>query len=114
MRNLSIIELEEVGASNNIDTRVKEVINILLTAVNDWPTAILNLTDFEIEVNNFIGGEVTKDKIDLARSKIDYSKNAWQAESLSQLIEVYKFYDRTISFKGIIKDLELKLNTKNN
>ncbi len=39
-------------------------------------------------------------------SKIDYSKKAWQAESLSQLIEVYNYYEENKLLKEIFNEIE--------
>ncbi len=85
--------------------KISEVIDLLLAAVNDWPNSVLSLESFESEVKDFIGNETVKQNVELALTKIDFSKQSWQAESLSQLIEVFKFYDEGISLKKIIENL---------
>lgn len=82
---------------------------ILIKAINDWPNPIIKLEDYELEVRNFIGGEITKNKLELRLSQIDLSKNAWEAESLSQLINVFQFYKEGASLKDIISNLRIKL-----
>jgi hypothetical protein len=112
MKNLIISELEQAQESKEISSIVREVIGVFLAAINDWPNPILKLEDYNLEVKSFIGGEVTKHKISLTLSQIDVSKNSWQAESLSQLSDVFKFYNEGVSLKEIIIDLEMKLENE--
>ena len=109
MKKLEIIELEKVIELGKENTIIYNIIDILLNAINDWPNPIFNLDDYEVEVNNFIDGEPTKSKINLALSQINFSKNSWEAESLYQLVDVFQFYNEDISLKEIIIDLKMKL-----
>ena len=107
--SLSISELEEIQEGNKTSSIPGKVIDAFLAAINDWPSPILTLDDFESEVSAFVNGDVTKAKIDAASKKIDYSRNAWQAESLSQILDVFQFYKDGTSLKEIIEDLKVKL-----
>ena len=109
MKSLNIDELEDAQESNGIDPVLASVIDIFLKANNDWPIAVLTLEDFEIEVSNFINGTTTKNNIYLASKKIDLFKNAWQAESLGQIMDVFQFYEKGISLKEIIERLRKEL-----
>ena len=109
---LKISKLLEIQELEVATTATKDIIDILLIAINDWPNAIDKLSDYESEVQNFIGGDVTKKKLEACLSQIDFSKNTWEAESLSQLADVFQFYDEDVSLLEIIKDLQLKLESE--
>ena len=113
MMDLSIIDLEKMIEARKISDNIKIIIDVFLLAVNDWPNPILNLEDYESEVEKFINGITSKDEIEKTLSKIDFSKNAWQAESLSQMLDVFQFYKNGISLKEIIEDLKIKLEKEN-
>ncbi|MFD2907171.1 hypothetical protein ACFSX9_00340 [Flavobacterium ardleyense] len=69
----------------------------------------IQLEDYELEVRNVIGDEVTRKSLELFLSNVDLSDNAWQAESLSQLLDIFNFYDKEISLNEILVDLKQKL-----
>jgi hypothetical protein len=108
MRNIDIYELEKIQESADIKPFTKKVIGILLSSINDWSEPIFDLDNFEIEVSDFVEGEVTRQKIKSIR--IDISKDAWKAESLSQLLELFALYDDDISLKEIILRLKESLS----
>jgi len=103
MRDLFISDLEKVNSD------VREVADSLILAVNDWPNQVVKVEDYELELSKFIGQEVTAKAITLALASIDYSVHSWQAESLSELLNIFSFYDSDASFKKIIEDLKTKL-----
>lgn len=103
MRDLFINDLEKVEGD------VRDVIDTLISAANDWPSQIARLEDYELEVSKFIGQEATAKAISSALTRIDYSIHSWQAESLSGLLDVFGFYGDNLSIKEIIEDLKTKL-----
>ena len=113
MKILEISNLQKVQESERVKPIIKNIIGGLLIAINDWPNTIMKLEDYELEVQKFIGGEVTKNKLEVCLSQIDFSKNAWYAESLSQLVDVFKFYEQDVSLKEIIMDLGERLKGEN-
>lgn len=102
---ITVDYLEEIQESNKLSIVTKEVINILLLAINDWPRSIIDIDEYEIGILELLGGEVDKDGLEEYMSKIDFSKNAWEAESLSQLIEVYNFYSKEKKIRYILEDM---------
>lgn len=106
---LYIQKLEEIQDGNKTDPVLNKTIDIFLAAVQDWPNPVLTLEDFETEISIFINGVATKDKINTILKVIDFSKNAWQAESLQQLTEVFQYYQEGMSIKEIIEDIKIKL-----
>jgi len=106
---LSISYLEEIQESGKLTTVVNAILNILLSAINDWPNPILNLDDYQKEIYKLAGEKIDRKKLEDCILKIDYSKNAWEAESLSQLIEVYNYYEESKPLKEILEELKEKI-----
>lgn len=104
--SLSVGHLEKIQESSKIKPAKKEILTIILSAINDWPTPIASLVNFEEEIYKLIGERIEKKSMVDYISKIDYSKKAWQAESLSQLIEVYNYYEENKLLKEIFNEIE--------
>jgi hypothetical protein len=109
MELLEISDLENIEESEIVNPIIKDLIRGLLIAINDWPNPIVHLADYELQVCEFIGGEVTKNNLQDRLSKINLLENAWQAESLTQLLAVFELYESEISLKEVITNLEEKL-----
>ncbi|MCX8487130.1 MAG: hypothetical protein ORN53_08180 [Crocinitomicaceae bacterium] len=104
--SILICDLEKKQASEALSPRTREILTILPAAINDWPSPIVHLADFEKEIHHFIGNEMDRTKLKEVISLIEYSKHAWEAESLSQLIEIYSYYDEKKSLKEIFDEIE--------
>jgi hypothetical protein len=109
MKLPDITNLQKVQESEGVDPIIKDLIQGLLIAINDWPNPIVQLEDYDLQVCQFIGKEVTKNNLQECLSRINLLKNAWHAESLSQLADVFKLYEYEISLKEVITDLGEKL-----
>lgn len=107
--SLSVGYLEKIIESEKLPTAIKEILTIFLAAINDWPNPIDSLVDYEKDIYKLIGKEVDRKKLEEYISKIDYSKNAWEAESLSQLIEVYNYYEDNKPLKEILNEIKEKI-----
>ncbi len=103
--SISISYLEKIQESEKLPANVKNIINILLAAINDWPNPIISLVDYENEVYKLIKGEISRKTMEEYISNMDYSKNAWEAESLSQLIEIFNAYEEGKQLKDILKEI---------
>ena len=106
MMSLSILEVEKMVENDKFSPEIKNGIEILLSAINDWSTPINNLCDYDLAVQNFIESVVTKRNIESALSKIDLSRFAWEAESLSSLIEVFDYFKESNTLSEIINELQ--------
>ena len=106
MMSLSVLEVEEMFENNKFSTEIKSGIEILLSAINDWSVPVDNLYDYNLVVQNFIENVITKRNIEIALSKIDLSRFAWEAESLSSLIEVFDYFREGITLSEIINELQ--------
>ena len=109
MKNIYIKDLEDLLEKELITDKMKLIIDLFLTAVNDWPKSIDNLDDYEYEVNEFIKGESTKTNIKNYLKNIDFTKYAWQSESLTGLLDVFKHYNDDLSLREIIEKLKIEI-----
>lgn len=107
--SLSVSYLEKIQESEKLTTIVKQILTILLTAINDWPSQLPTLVDFEKEIYKLVGEEIDKKGLENYVLKIDYSKDAWKGESLSQLIEVYNYYEENKPLKEIFNEIKEKI-----
>lgn len=107
--SLSVSHLEKIQESKEIPTVLREIVSIFLAAINDWPNQIDSLVDYEKELYKLMGEKVDRNKLEEYVSKIDYSKFAWEAESLSQLIQVYTYYQDYIPLKNILNEVKEKI-----
>ena len=106
MKSLTIQELEQIGKSEHLPISIKKAIDIILNAINDWPNPVLNLGQYEYEVKILVGGEVTKSRITQSLLQIDYSKNAWEAESVTQLLNLFEIFPNEDLLKHILRNIE--------
>ncbi|HYF31702.1 MAG TPA: hypothetical protein VD993_11345 [Chitinophagaceae bacterium] len=109
--NLTISHLEKAKDSKEFPPYIREAITSLLAAINDWPNPIKELNEYEEAVYRFVGKDVTKNKLEGHIANTDLSKNAWQAESLTQLLDVFDHYEGK-SLKEIMRDIQVKVLEK--
>lgn len=104
--SLSIDFIENISTSD-LDEKTKRVIDIFVRSVNDWPSEVLNLDEFIIQLEEFINGVATKLSLEIALTKPNIKNNAWKAEAITQVLEVYQYYDEHLSLKEIVSEFEL-------
>lgn len=102
MMRYFILKIEEMVENEKFPTELIPVVETLLSAVNDWSEPLDNFYDYDISVEKFIKNTPTKKHIELALKNVDVSNFAWQAESLSSLIEIYDHFEEGITLKEII------------
>ena len=89
--NITVDQLMDLTESNSISTDNRKKIDLLLEAINDWPTSVDSLDVFLKEIKNFLKIDVlTFNTIDSKVKKINPAHFAWQCESLTSLMEVIK------------------------
>ena len=103
---MDIEQLQKIGEKNNTPYEIKIAVKVFLLAINDWSKPIASLDEYEFLVQKFISSNTTKDNILTALESIDFRKNAWEGESLSQLIEVFDFFEEGLTLKEIIKKIK--------
>jgi len=102
MNKLLIYDIDQLIEKEHFSTNTKKVIEILLSAINDWPNTICHLDEYELEVQKFIMNTTTSKNIENVINKINLTKHAWQAESLSELLAIYNYFKDGTSLKEII------------
>ena len=108
MIEIKISDLEILMNSHNLKDDESLLIEKFQSAINDWPKAITSVNEYITQIEIFIKGKSSKQNISIALNNIDYSKNAWEAESLCQIIELF---DNKVSF---LRDYIIKIdNIKN-
>ena len=87
--NLELYDLVELDTTNN---KLKQLAELFLTAMNDWPTFNqTEITEFIKEVKEYFGSPLTLEKIDAKnRNEID-EVNFWRNESGSSIAEMFEF-----------------------
>ncbi len=105
MNSITVEQLYQLSNSENVSNSTKATLSTLLDAINDWPNEIHELDQYLSEVISFIGGEITRLNVSNSLSNIDYSINSWQAESISQLNELFKIFPDEISQIAILKHI---------
>jgi len=86
--DIKIDSLEKLTRDGSIRGSKKKKIEILLAAINDWPTVISTLNDYLTEVTLVTGPPVTRKTIESGMKKLSFSSDAWKIESLTQLSEL--------------------------
>lgn len=109
MMKLYVSNLENVLESKLLSDEEREVVNIFLAAINDWPYPIRSLEDYETSLRNFLGDIPKKDVINNSQQNSDLSKYAWQMESLAQISSIFNYYKDNTSLDEIIQILKKKL-----
>jgi len=105
----TVEELKSIEDEINIDATIKKIVSTFLVAINDWPTDISTIENYELAVHSFIKGVTTEANIKKAEKTISVANNAWQFESLSQILEVFNYYKQGTSLKQIVDDVRAKL-----
>jgi hypothetical protein len=89
---MTIDELKNMSG-DNLAPQMKEVVELLSGALNDWPFAYETVQEYLAEIALFVGGELTKNCIVEKLSEIgdNILLYAWQAESLTQLVQIFNY-----------------------
>jgi hypothetical protein len=103
---LFVSDLEKLSEESHISEQLKLVIDTILMAINDWPVSFDNLDDYNNSVNVFINGKTTKNNLERSLKYLEVKNYAWQIESLTQLLDVFQFYEPDQSLEDIIQKLK--------
>lgn len=111
---LYISHVQELVENKRINDDLMEIVTIFLEAVNDWPKPVLTFEDYESEIQKFLNATANEINIKKNLQKVDFTNWAWQAESITKILEIYKFYSTNLSLKEIIDDLSFKMSKQIN
>ena len=95
--------IEENRFENNTYKKIAEKI---LDAQRDWKTSVNNLNEFITALEKEIGGTATKTGLNKLLKKYDrnITQNAWKAESVSSLLEIFEL-TKEINLRKIFNEL---------
>ena len=121
MTTSEIITFDELTGkieSLRVDDKFKTCGELLLTAINDWPT--LNLkepNDLLNELKAEIKKPLTFDNLKKYLDGLDINKNAWEMESVTSLLEMFDLernntVDKEITLDKIIEKLTSNFRTE--
>ena len=104
---------------DNRDHKIKDLAQLLLNAMNDWPTKDQSdISDFIFEIKEYFGTPLTIEKIDAKGLKLIDDLNVWRHEagsSIAELIDLSTRFNNESDFDKILKNIlgyyEQELNT---
>jgi hypothetical protein len=103
---LNIEDIEKIIDSGLLTKDESKILGILLTAANDWSVNSSTLEEYVNQIEETIGSIATMQSLEKFLADVDFQKYAWQAESITQLLEIYEFIDKKKPLKEIVKSLE--------
>lgn len=108
---VSISYIEDLKERGEIPPGLSTIIDTFLLAINDWPYPVTTFEDYALQVGDFVKGVATKERIEERLKRVDVTKDAWQGESLSQIADVFQFYEPGYSLKEIVERLRKELQS---
>jgi hypothetical protein len=89
--------------------RTNEIINLLLSSINDWPKEVESLADFNNQLEKFIGDVSSLNNLKQMLKSMDFNKNAWESECIFQIIELFHYFEKCENLICIFDQLAGKL-----
>lgn len=109
MTELSVMHMESLKEREGIPSSLKTIIETFLLAINDWPYPVATFDEYALHVEDFINGLTIKERIEECLKSIDFTKYAWEAESLSHIVSVFQFQEPKLSLKEAIENLKQEI-----
>lgn len=103
-------DLFDLIEDKRINSRTKLTAERIIQAETDWRTEVKTLDDFIGIIENEVNGVSSKANVSkrLRQFEANIAGKAWEAESFTSLIEVFK-YDQSKTLKEIFEDIMLDL-----
>lgn len=105
----SYSELFDLVENDKKDHPIKEMAQLFLSAMLDWPNQN-SISDFVLELKSYFGNPLTIDNI----SKKEFHSNyAWQMEAGSSIVELFKIAEKEYQLRSFDQILEQILSYYN-
>lgn len=107
--SVTIDDLQKAINSDSSNGRVKEIAELFVIAMNDWPT--LNQTqirEFVSELEEFYGYPITCERIDNKNQEIAIEQDIWRHESgssIAEVIDISSRFENENDFEKIVQGL---------
>lgn len=104
-----ISEIEQLIVQESLDESLRRSISILLQSITDWPTEIVSTEDLLRELGTRIKSEPDEANIRALLLNINFATDAWVAESLDGLVEIFELFPKGVSLASLLNFLEVEL-----
>ena len=91
------------------DGDIVQILTIFRDAMNDWPTPVSTVEEYVDQIEQRLEAPAAKSSLEQFSKKCSFQKDAWNAESIAGVLEVYRYRDCNLSLPEIVADLERKL-----
>jgi hypothetical protein len=106
---LTINELREAIDRDSNNHRIKDLAELLWTAMNDWPTQNqINIRDFIVELYHYYGFPLTIDRINQKVLDVSDDISVWKHEagsSIAEIIDISTRFENESDFEKILNRL---------
>ena len=95
----------------DIAKEISKPLAVFLVSINDWRASPTTFDGYVHEIEGIIGGVATKSSLEKFLMRCNFKSRAWEAESITGLLDIYQYYDEHSSLRFIVADLEAKLGS---
>ena len=89
----SVAKFEDLLQTARISNSERRSIELILEAINDWPTPVTSIEEFLQLVEKHVGGTTSLKAITRSLGNLNLSSEAWIGESLTSVQEVILLND---------------------
>ena len=101
---ISSENLNELLIVEGIENSIYKKAEILQIAICDYPGSVQEPIDYLKILENEIGDPLTFDRINAFHCKLDFKTDAWKAESLSVVLDIFND-DKNITLNELMEEL---------
>lgn len=86
---MTIDKLYDLRDNSILGEKDKNIIDLLLQAITDWPTQVDTVEKFIIEIKTFLKTNILNyEEINAGMKKVDPESSLWQIEALSSVLDI--------------------------
>jgi hypothetical protein len=105
--NVSDLEGLAMRAKN---TKMAHALGILARSINDWPLPVGTVNEYVRSVEDIVCAAATKANLERYLGEHRPGTDAWKAESIAGLLEIYKHCDVGASLSDIVSEIEANID----
>lgn len=100
--NYTIESLLSLVDSGKLPDLLSDQIQVILAAINDWPSQVNSLDHFLDLISQSVGNDLTKITIEKHSLRLNPSVDAWEMEALTHLMCLFAYHHSGKSLGDII------------